>query len=121
MKITNDKRRIPRLSIPTRPSSSAIQTPSLTRSKKARALLIGVKKVRQDAVEITQENDEKPAEEEDVNAVPKPKKEEKKKQKNRDKEKAPEEPELKGPHHDVLQMKELLIGALYHCHPFPSA
>jgi hypothetical protein len=78
---------------------------------KKRALLIGIQSIRQDAVEITQENDERIAEEEDVNAVPKRKK--KKKKKDRDKEGAPE-PELKGPHRDVMEMKQLLIGALYH-------
>jgi hypothetical protein len=41
-----------------------------------------------------------------------------KKKKQKDKEGAPKAAELKGPHRDVMQMKELLIGALY---PFPSA
>jgi hypothetical protein len=74
-----------------------------------RALLIGIQNIRQEAVEITQENNERTAEEV-VNAVPK-----RKKQKDGDnKEEAPKAAELKGPHRDVLQMKELLIGALYH-------
>ena len=103
------KCRFPHLSVPSRRSSLAVQIhpPPPLRKK---ALLIGIKKIRQDAVE-TQENDEMAAEE-DVNAVPKPKK--KKKQKDREKEKVPKAAELKGPHHDVMQMRELLIGALYH-------
>ena len=60
---------------------------------------------------ITQENDGLTAEE-DVNPASKRKK--KKAQKDRDKEGAPKAAKLKGPHRDVMEMKELLLSALYH-------
>lgn len=101
------KYRFPRLS--RRPTANQTQ-PSPPPLKK-RALLIGIQKMRQDVVETPQENDERIAEE-DVNAASKRKK--KKKQKDKDKEEAPKSAELKGPHRDVMHMKQLLIGALYH-------
>lgn len=101
------KYRFPRLS--RRPT--AIQTQLSPPPLKKRALLIGIQKIRQDGVETTQENDERTAEE-DVNPASKRKK--KGKQKGKDKEEIPKAGELKGPHRDVMQMKQLLIGALYH-------
>lgn len=92
-------------------------SPNQTRSPpplKKKALLIGIRNVRHDTAEITyeQENDERAAEE-DVHFAPKRKK--KKAQKYRDGRapEAPEAPELKDPHRDVLEMTQLLIGALY--------
>ena len=93
--------------------SSPNQTQSPPPLKK-KALLIGIRNVRHDTAEITyeQENDERAAEE-DVHFAPKRKK--KKAQKYRDGRapEAPEAPELKDPHRDVLEMTQLLIGALY--------
>lgn len=109
MKIVTGKCRCPRLSL--RPSGSANQTHPHSPPLRKKALLIGIQNIRQDPVEITQEKVERTAEK-DVNAVPKPKK--KKKQKGRNKGKAPKVGALRGPHCDVMQMKELLIGALYH-------
>jgi hypothetical protein len=68
--------------------------PSLPLKKKA--LLIGIQGL------INQDNVERTAEE-DMNAVPK-----RKGRKDR------EAPNLKGPHRDVMQVKQLLIGVLYH-------
>ena len=97
------------LSLRSRPK----QSPPLRK----KALLIGIRKIRQ--VEIPQESGERPPED-DVH-IPKPKK--KKKKAQQDDEGAPEAhlpdtPELKGPHRDVLDMKQILIGALYQCYPF---
>ena len=103
------KYRFPRLSLTSR-RSSANQTRPLPPPLRKKALLIGIQNIRQKAVETTQEDVENTAEE-DVNDDPKQKT--KKKQKDRDKESAPKAAELKGPHRDVMQMKELLIGALY--------
>ena len=74
---------------------------------KKKALLIGIQNVRQNMIQITQENDERAAEdsEEDVHIASKRKK--KKAQKER-------APKSRGPHRDVLEMEQLLIGALYH-------
>ena len=103
-----NKHRFPRLSLQ---SSHQTQPPPPLK----KALLIGIQNVRQDTAEITQEqeNDEMAAEE-DVHIAPK--RRNKKAGKDRDREgvpKAPEAPELKGPHRDVLEMKQLLISALY--------
>ena len=100
------KHRFPRLSLRTSVNQSQPPPPL-----KKKALLIGIQNVRQDAAEVTQEISERTAEE-DANTVPKRRK--KKKEKDRIKEGTLEEPELKGPHRDVMQMKQLLIGALYH-------
>jgi len=78
-----------------------------------KALLIGIRKTRQNSVEIARENHERMAEE-DVHIATKRKK--KKAKKDKDKEGAPKAPELKGPHHDVLQMEQLLIE-VYHYDP----
>lgn len=101
-----------RLPHPGRRSSASQTQPPPLRKK---ALLIGVQNLRQDPDEITQENHERTAkgELEDMDAAPRQKKK-KKKQKDRDKERTPKAGVLKGPHHDVLEMKQLLIGALYH-------
>jgi hypothetical protein len=96
-----------------RHSANQTQPPSPPLKKKA--LLIGIQKIRQDAVESTQDNYERTAEE-DENAVPKRKNnlKEKEKERHTSKEGAHKAADLKGPHRDVMQMKELLIGALYH-------
>jgi hypothetical protein len=102
------KYRYPRLSLPSRLSANQTHLPPPLKKK---ALLIGIQSIRQEAVEIAQEDDdERTAEKEDVNAIPK----RKKKEKQKDKEEAPKAAGLKGPHRDVFQMKELLIGTLYH-------
>ena len=88
---------------------SPIQTKPPPIPSKKRALLIGIQSIRQDALQITQGDDEGIAEEA-VDAVPKRKK--KKKKKDRDKEGTTEAAELKGPHRDVMEMRPLLIGAL---------
>jgi hypothetical protein len=80
-----------------------------------KALLIGIQKTREDAVETSEVNDERTTEE-DVNSVPK----RRRKKKARDKERAHKSAELKGPHRDVMQMKELLIGAFTIDILFPS-
>lgn len=105
------KYRFPRLSLPNRPSTNQTHLPPPLKKK---ALLIGIQNTRQQVVEITQEDDERMAEEEVNDAVPIPPAKRKKKKKQKDKEGAPKAAKLKGPHRDVLQMKELLIGALYH-------
>ena len=109
------KCRFPRLSLQFQLSPNQTQPPPPPLKKKA--LLIGIQDIRQDTAEIIQENGERLAE--DVKSVPKRKN--KKKQKDRDKEGAPKAEELKGPHRDVMQMKQLLIGALYHAILFPPA
>jgi hypothetical protein len=97
------KYRFPRLS---RRSSVPAQLPPPLRKK---ALLIGIRTVR-DAVEETQDTLKRlpeDREQDDVKVDSKPKK----KREHRDKG-ARKEPALKGPHRDVLDMKQLLIGAL---------
>ena len=101
------KHLFPRLSLTSRSSPSQSRPPPPPLRKKA--LLIGIRKARQDSVEIPQENGERPAEE-DVHIAPKRKKK---------KKKAAEEPGalkeqavLKGPHRDVLDMEQMLISAL---------
>ena len=66
-----------------------MKSPPLCLKKKA--LLIGIQSIRRDAVEITQENVERVEDRE-----------------------SPKSAELKGPHRDVIQIKRLLVGALYH-------
>jgi hypothetical protein len=86
-------------------SAPYLQRISLPLKKKA--LLIDIQSIRQEEVEIAQDNDERTGFRNG--------------KKEKDKKGAPKEAELKGPHHDVtMQMKELqvLVGALY---PFPSA
>ena len=101
------KHLFPRLSLTSRSSPSQSRPPPPALRKKA--LLIGIRKARQDSVEIPQENGERPAED-DVHIAPKRKKK---------KKKAAEEPGalkeqavLKGPHRDVLDMEQMLISAL---------
>lgn len=86
--------------------ASANQSPPLRK----KALLIGIQSIRQ----VIQGNHERTSKDvlEDVNAVPKQKN--KKKKKDRETEGALKAAELKGPHRDVLEMRELLISALYH-------
>jgi metacaspase-1 len=60
-----------------------------------KALLIGIRKIREDTVEIARENDERM-------------------KKGKGKEAAPKAPELKDPHRDVLEMEQILLSALYH-------
>ena len=79
-----------------------------------KALLVGIRKIREDSAEIPQENGERPPED-DVHIAPRRKKKKMKARKERDEEGTRE---LKGPHRDVLDMKQLLIGALYQCYPF---
>ena len=99
--------------------ASANQTQSSRPPLKKRALLIGIRNVREDVVEVPQGDQERTTEDGlgDANAAPSPKPRKKKKRKDND----TETPELKGPHRDVLEMKQLLIGALYHEHPFLPA
>jgi hypothetical protein len=107
----NIKYLIPRLSLSGRHLANESKPPSppLTSPLRKKALLIGIQKTREDAVETCQDNDERTTEE-DVNAVPK----RKRKKKDRDNEGAHKTEELKGPHRDIMLMKEFLIGALYH-------
>ena len=102
------KCRFARLTNSLRLSPLAIQTKPPPIPLKKRALLIGIQSIRQDALQITQGDGEGIAEE-DVNAVPKRKK---KKKKDKDKEGTTEAAELKGPHRDVMEMRQLLIGTL---------
>ena len=102
------KYRFPHLSLTSRRSSeNGTQPPPPSLKKKA--LLIGIQNIRREAVETTRENVEKTAGEDVDDGL---KQEKKKKQKDRDKESAPKAAELNGPHHDIMQMKEILIGAL---------
>ena len=107
------KHLFPRLSLTSRSCPSQSRPPPPPLRKKA--LLIGIRRVRQDSVEIPQENGERPAEE-DVHIAPKRKK---KKEKAAAQKVGAEEPGalkeqavLKGPHRDVLDMEQILISAL---------
>ena len=98
-----------------RPSAIQTQLPPPPPLKK-KALLIGIRTVREDANELSQKNDEAARgdrEEGKAKAVPK-----RKKKKQRDNEGAHKESALKGPHRDVFDMRQLLIGALCHYIPF---
>lgn len=78
-----------------------------------KALLIGIQTVREDSTEVNEEHDNITKEEENAKGVPKRKKKKKREEKDkgaRSKEATP----LKGPHHDVLDMRQLLIGASCH-------
>ena len=97
---------LPRLS---RRSSAPAQLAPPLRKK---ALLIGIRTVREDAVEETQDTLERlpeDREQDDVKVDSMPKKKREHGDKGAHKETA-----LKGPHRDVLDMKQLLIGVLCH-------
>lgn len=94
--------------------SSANQTRHPPPPLRKKALLIGVQNLRLDPDEITQEKHERATNDEPENVDAAPRRKKKKKQKDRDKEGTPKAGVLKGPHRDVLEMKQLLIGALYH-------
>ena len=87
-------------SLQSSPKQTQITKPLLPLRKKA--LLIGIQNIRQDTIQITQDSDsedDERAAEEDVYMA---------------RDRAEEGAWLKGPHRDVLEMKQLLISALYH-------
>lgn len=87
----------------------AIHT-QLAPSKKA--LLIGIQTIREDAIEVIQENDKITTEDRLNEEAKTASKRKKGKQRENGGRKRGHETALKGPHHDVIAMRQLLIGGL---------